>query len=258
MTQTQPPGGGDADGGCPLPPRSPCWRWSSPPPCWRRCRSPRTRHAHRWWPAWSAGCRAGRSSGHSHRGRRLERGGHLRDAAPGLPARPRPRPGPGDAWLHPEDRYARERLGSISDSLRSLIWFAEPIGNRHQPSAVARRWHAPGRVRAPAVAPVAPGGVRHGHRSTGRGGVEGRRAVTHPARHRETRRWHLEESAQHGQRARRGGDGGDPRTAPDPPNSPPPPNARAASMGAQQTLEGQRRSTAGPAGLASTGSRSWR
>ena len=39
---------------------------------------------------------------------------------------------PGDAWLHPEDRYARERLGSISDSFRSLIWFAEPIGNRHR------------------------------------------------------------------------------------------------------------------------------
>jgi hypothetical protein len=39
---------------------------------------------------------------------------------------------PGDAWLHPEDRYARERLGSISDSLRSLVWLAEPIGNRHR------------------------------------------------------------------------------------------------------------------------------
>lgn len=37
----------------------------------------------------------------------------------------------GDAWLHPEDRYARERLGSISDSWRALIWFAEPIGERH-------------------------------------------------------------------------------------------------------------------------------
>jgi hypothetical protein len=37
---------------------------------------------------------------------------------------------PGDAWLHPEDRYARERLGTISDSWRALIWFAEPIGPR--------------------------------------------------------------------------------------------------------------------------------
>ena len=37
---------------------------------------------------------------------------------------------PGDAWLHPEDRYARERLGSISDSWRALIWFAQPIGLR--------------------------------------------------------------------------------------------------------------------------------
>ena len=35
---------------------------------------------------------------------------------------------PGDAWVHPEDRYARERLGAISDSWRSLIWLAEPIG----------------------------------------------------------------------------------------------------------------------------------
>ncbi|HEY7847463.1 MAG TPA: hypothetical protein VIC83_04640 [Candidatus Limnocylindria bacterium] len=39
---------------------------------------------------------------------------------------------PGDAWLHPEDRYARERLGSISDSWRALIWFAEPIGPHHK------------------------------------------------------------------------------------------------------------------------------
>jgi hypothetical protein len=37
---------------------------------------------------------------------------------------------PGAAWLHPEDRYARERLGSISDSWRALIWFPQPIGLR--------------------------------------------------------------------------------------------------------------------------------
>ncbi len=37
---------------------------------------------------------------------------------------------PGDAWLHPEDRYARERLGTISDSWRALVWYAEPIGDR--------------------------------------------------------------------------------------------------------------------------------
>jgi hypothetical protein len=37
---------------------------------------------------------------------------------------------PGDAWLHPEDRYARERLGTISDSWRALIWLSEPIGDR--------------------------------------------------------------------------------------------------------------------------------
>jgi hypothetical protein len=37
---------------------------------------------------------------------------------------------PGEAWLHPEDRYARERLGSISDSLRALVWLGQPIGER--------------------------------------------------------------------------------------------------------------------------------
>ena len=37
---------------------------------------------------------------------------------------------PGDAWLHPEDRYSRERLGSISDSWRSLVWLSTPIGLR--------------------------------------------------------------------------------------------------------------------------------
>lgn len=37
---------------------------------------------------------------------------------------------PGEAWLHPEDGYARERLGSISDSWRSLVWLSNPIGLR--------------------------------------------------------------------------------------------------------------------------------
>lgn len=37
---------------------------------------------------------------------------------------------PGDAWLHPEDGYTRERLGSISDSMRSLVWLAPPTGLR--------------------------------------------------------------------------------------------------------------------------------
>jgi hypothetical protein len=37
---------------------------------------------------------------------------------------------PGDAWLHPEDGYTRQRLGSISDSWRSLVWLASPIGSR--------------------------------------------------------------------------------------------------------------------------------
>jgi len=35
--------------------------------------------------------------------------------------------GPGDAWLHPEDEYARNRLATISDDYRSLVWLAEPI-----------------------------------------------------------------------------------------------------------------------------------
>ena len=39
---------------------------------------------------------------------------------------------PGSAWLHPEDQYSRDRLSSISDSWRTLIWFAEPIGLRHK------------------------------------------------------------------------------------------------------------------------------
>jgi hypothetical protein len=38
---------------------------------------------------------------------------------------------PGDAWLHPQDRYARERLGAISDNWRTLVWFSPPIGLRH-------------------------------------------------------------------------------------------------------------------------------
>jgi hypothetical protein len=37
---------------------------------------------------------------------------------------------PGEAWLHPDDGYTRERLGSISDSLRALVWLGSPIGLR--------------------------------------------------------------------------------------------------------------------------------
>jgi hypothetical protein len=37
---------------------------------------------------------------------------------------------PGDAWLHPEDRYARDRLASISDDRRFLVWFREPMRPR--------------------------------------------------------------------------------------------------------------------------------
>ena len=85
-------------------------------------------------------------------GGRLERGGHLRTLHLGFQLVPGHGLAPGDAWLHPEDRYA-ERLGSISDSLRSLIWFAEPIGNRHRTSAVARRWHARRGRTQPVLAP---------------------------------------------------------------------------------------------------------
>ena len=31
-----------------------------------------------------------------------------------------------NAWLRPNDAYARERLASISDDWRDLVWYAEP------------------------------------------------------------------------------------------------------------------------------------
>jgi hypothetical protein len=34
---------------------------------------------------------------------------------------------PGDAWLHPEDEYARNRLATISDDYRSLVWLRDPV-----------------------------------------------------------------------------------------------------------------------------------
>ncbi|HEX3220803.1 MAG TPA: hypothetical protein VHU77_12480 [Candidatus Limnocylindria bacterium] len=34
---------------------------------------------------------------------------------------------PGDAWLHPEDEYARVRLTTISDDYRALVWFRDPV-----------------------------------------------------------------------------------------------------------------------------------
>jgi hypothetical protein len=37
---------------------------------------------------------------------------------------------PGDAWLHPEDQYARTRLAVISDDRRFLVWFREPLRPR--------------------------------------------------------------------------------------------------------------------------------
>ena len=37
---------------------------------------------------------------------------------------------PGDAWLHPEDTYAKNRLASISDDTRFLVWFREPLRPR--------------------------------------------------------------------------------------------------------------------------------
>ena len=33
---------------------------------------------------------------------------------------------PGDAWLHPDNEYARARLASISDDYRFLVWFNDP------------------------------------------------------------------------------------------------------------------------------------
>jgi hypothetical protein len=37
---------------------------------------------------------------------------------------------PGDAWLHPEDEYALNRLASISDDRRFLVWFDDPVRMR--------------------------------------------------------------------------------------------------------------------------------
>jgi hypothetical protein len=34
---------------------------------------------------------------------------------------------PGDAWLHPDNQYARNRLASISDDYRYLVWLSDPI-----------------------------------------------------------------------------------------------------------------------------------
>lgn len=33
---------------------------------------------------------------------------------------------PGDAWLHPDGEYARNRLAAISDDGRFLVWFRDP------------------------------------------------------------------------------------------------------------------------------------
>lgn len=37
---------------------------------------------------------------------------------------------PGEAWLHPEDSYARNRLAAISDDFRYLVWLGDPIRQR--------------------------------------------------------------------------------------------------------------------------------
>jgi hypothetical protein len=34
--------------------------------------------------------------------------------------------GPNNAWLQPNDLYSRERLASISDHWRYLVWYADP------------------------------------------------------------------------------------------------------------------------------------
>lgn len=34
---------------------------------------------------------------------------------------------PGDAWLHPDNEYARTRLASISDDYAFLVWFRDPV-----------------------------------------------------------------------------------------------------------------------------------
>ena len=60
---------------------------------------------------------------------------------------------PGDAWLHPGNRYARERLGSISDSWRALIWLAEPSGDRTKTLSCRQEMARLGGARPPLLAP---------------------------------------------------------------------------------------------------------
>ena len=36
-----------------------------------------------------------------------------------------------DAWIQPNDAYARERLAALSDSRRYLVWYGERVSPRH-------------------------------------------------------------------------------------------------------------------------------
>jgi hypothetical protein len=44
----------------------------------------------------------------------------------GFQYRPAPGPGRGSAWLQPDDPYARQRLATISDHWRHLVWYRDP------------------------------------------------------------------------------------------------------------------------------------
>lgn len=54
---------------------------------------------------------------------------------------------PGDAWLHPDDEYARDRLASISDDYRFIVWFSDPARRRALTCGQELARIGPGRVR---------------------------------------------------------------------------------------------------------------
>jgi hypothetical protein len=55
---------------------------------------------------------------------------------------------PGDAWLHPEDKHAYDRLASTSDDSRFLVWFRGTLRPRvlSCEDELARRSHPHGSI----------------------------------------------------------------------------------------------------------------
>ena len=54
---------------------------------------------------------------------------------------------PGDAWLHPDDEYARDRLASISDDGRFIVWFRDSARPKALSCGHELARIGPGRVR---------------------------------------------------------------------------------------------------------------